>query len=119
LEAEDFSMDPAASWPQLQVWFEEMQDTFPALNGLTSPDAVEDLDVVGDYSFRPNLITASFGWSSSEAAARIGPEAALRAGVGLVDPQGGQRYLPQNGKLVDVDKAGGLLRGAKKLFGCG
>ena len=118
-EADDFSFDPTVSSPRLQKWFAEMQGTFPALNGPASPEDVENLEVVGDYTFRPNSIAVCIGWPSAQLAAQVGPEAAVKTGVGLFDPQGGERYLPQDGKLVDIDKPVGLFAKISKLFSRG
>lgn len=94
--------DPKVSSSNLQNWFLEMIQTFPAMNGPLSPsdeeiDNDENLEKhLTDYSVGKDIIYAAFNWSLSEEANRKMKELAVKHGVGFYDVSGsGQIIWPE------------------------
>jgi hypothetical protein len=78
--------DPAVSEANLQSWFKEMIESYPAMNGpYSSEDLPEDDAVVTDYSIGRSVIYAAFAWSKAEEAYEAVFRLAGKHGVGFFD----------------------------------
>jgi hypothetical protein len=53
VDSTDDYTDPKIASEPIQEWFNSISAVFPAHNGPTAPENVENLDDVGDYNFRP------------------------------------------------------------------
>jgi hypothetical protein len=114
--------DPTRTSARLRAWLQEMQRTFPDING---PEAEEHLQtdegVLGDYSIGRQFVYAAFAWSKAVEVAIEGERLAKLHGVGFFDVcSGGEEvYLPVNGRLeiAHQEKRSLLHRLRRKLGG--
>ena len=65
--------DPSVSSNNLRMWFFEMIETFPAMNGkyAASEEAFNDPEIescISDYSVGKEIIYVAFAWSKAESA---------------------------------------------------
>jgi hypothetical protein len=102
--------DPVVTSAELQNWFKEMIQTFPAMNG---PFAVDDPDnaFVTDYCIGKEVIYVTFAWSIAEKACPVMKELAEKHKVGFFDASAtdGDILFPDgNGKNQPIDKPGNL-----------
>ena len=99
--------DPAVATPALQAWLQEMEYTFPNMNG---PNATDDHTSAyeTDYSIGRVIIYAAFSWSLTEEANETAHRLAQKHQVGFWDLSfEGPILLPGNGELrpmEEVDK---------------
>lgn len=108
-EEHDYS-DPIVTSEELQNWFKEMINTFPAMNG---PFAVEDIsdENVTDYCIGKDVIYVTFAWSIAEKAYDVMKSNAEKHGVGFFDASAddGEILFPgNNGKNTPIDKSDNL-----------
>lgn len=104
--------DPAICSPNMQNWFKEMIQTFPALNG---PFAVDDdhadNENVADYCIGKDVIYVAFAWSVAEKAYPAMKEIAEKHKVGFYDTsadEGDILFPDGNGKNKPIDRANNL-----------
>jgi hypothetical protein len=76
--------DPSVTAPKLRLWFDEMIQTFPPMNG---PFRSADVDnpKVTDYSVGRSVIYAAFAWSEAKTARPAMRRLAQKHGVGFFD----------------------------------
>ena len=96
--------DPKVCTPALRGWFEEMIQSFPALNGPFAREEELDNPKTTDYCVGRTVIYAGFGWSQAEAAYRQVLSAAQKHGVGFYDLSSadGAVWLPDSGGGAEV-----------------
>lgn len=93
--------DSGVASPELRAWYDEIRETFPAMNG---PDATwrEDLPNdsplwddprVTDYSVGRHAIYAAFAWSVAEQAREAVVKLAEKHQVGFFDASGDGRII--------------------------
>ncbi len=102
---EDHSYDdPANTSTELQNWFMEMIQTFPALNGPFAHDD-DDNPNVADFCIGKDVIYVAFAWSLAEQAYDKMLALAEKHEVGFFDASGenGDILFPNNGKLVAIE----------------
>ena len=85
--------DPANTSTELNSWFLEMIQTFPAMNGPYAIDDIESSDVA-DYSIGINVIYIAFQWPVAKKAYKTVSQLALKYNVGFFDASG------KNGDIV-------------------
>lgn len=84
------------------MWFLEMKESFPAMNGPYASDDVDDPKVT-DYSIGRDVIYAAFGWSQAEHAYPKMFELAEKHRVGFFDPSGsGEIFVPDETGTLTV-----------------
>lgn len=96
--------NPDACTPALRAWFDEMRQTYPAMNG---PFASDDYDnpKLSDYSVGQTMIYATFAWSEADRAyAQVfGLARKHRVGFYYVSADDGQVWMPTgNGRYECV-----------------
>lgn len=104
--SEDHSYDdPTNTSKDLQAFYMEIKDTFPAMNG---PDASEDIDnpKVTDFCIGNNVIYATFAWSQAELAYKTMFKIANKHSIGFFDASGesGIFFPDSNGILQPLKK---------------
>jgi hypothetical protein len=102
--------DPAICSLDMQNWYKEMIQTFPALNG---PYAVDDTDDenVTDYCAGKDIIYVTFSWSVAEKAYPIMKATAEKHNIGFYDTSAdyGDILFPDgNGKNIPIDRPDNL-----------
>jgi hypothetical protein len=121
---EDHSYDDdALATPQLRVWFSEMRQGFPALNGSYSTDDLDNPRLT-EYKIGQHIICASFGWAEAPNGLKEMFRLATKHKVGFFDvsaieggvwmPNSSGRYLRVHGSPQRKSKSWELLR-AKKV----
>jgi hypothetical protein len=98
--------DPANTSVELNGWFMEMIQTFPAMNGpFAIEDEDEDNDMVTGYTIGKDVIYTDFRWSVAEQAYNKMLEVAKKHGVGFFDvsSDNGDILFPENGELKAID----------------
>ena len=99
--------DPAIATPALQAWLQEMELTFPNMNGPHVTDAHTSAYET-DYSIGRVVIYAAFSWSLTGEANETAHRLAQKHQVGFWDPSfEGPILLPGNGEsrpMEEVDK---------------
>ena len=96
--------DPAGTTPALQAWLQEMEQTFPDMNG-SNVTAEHTSAYETDYSIGSVVIYAAFSWSLAGEASEIAQRLAQKHQVGFWDPSfEGPILLPENGKLRPMDE---------------
>ncbi len=100
--------DPAVTTPQLQAWFLDMIQTYPALNG---PHASDDYDnpKLSDYCVGRSLIHVGFSWDEVANAHNLVATLAKKHGVGFYDTSAddGEVWVPSvNGDYVCIHGTG-------------
>ena len=102
---EDHSYDnPEVSTPRLRLWFLEMIEDYPAMNGLFATDDVDNPKVT-DYSVGMSVIYSAFAWSMAKNAYQDMFALAKKHNVGFFDVSAkeGQVWIPDsNGDYVCV-----------------
>jgi hypothetical protein len=99
--------DPAIATPALQAWLQEMEQTFPDMNG---PNVTADRTSAyeTDYSIGRVVIYAAFSWSLAGEANETAQRLAQKHQVGFWDPSfEGPILFPEKGELrpmVEDDK---------------
>ena len=92
-EERDYSEIEGTS-ENLKIWFLEMIETFPALNGSHAPadDTLteESEDLQTDYCIGTNVIYCGFRWSNAEKACNTAYELAQKHNIGFFDASGGE-----------------------------
>jgi hypothetical protein len=113
--------DPARTSARLRAWLQEMQRTFPDING---PEAEEHLQtdegVLGDYSIGRQFVYAAFAWSKAVEVASEAERLAKLHRVGFFDVSSGgeEVYLPVDGRLeIAHQKKRSLLHGLRRKLG--
>ena len=103
--AEDHSYDdPAETTPALQAWLQEMERTFPDINGSSVTDEHASTYET-DYSIGKVAIYAAFSWSLAREASETAQRLAQKHQVGFWDPSfEGPVLVPENGKLRAMDE---------------
>jgi hypothetical protein len=86
--------------PELRAWYDELRETFPAMNGPDSPlqqaandSALWDDPHVTDYSVGRHVIYAAFAWSIAEQAREAVVSLAEKHRVGFFDASGNGRVV--------------------------
>lgn len=102
--------NPEICSADMQAWFKEIIQTFPALNG---PYAVEDTDNenVTDYCIGKDIIYVGFSWSVAEKAYEVMKTTAEKHNVGFYDTSAddGDILFPDgNGKNQPIDSPDNL-----------
>jgi hypothetical protein len=77
--------DPSITSDDLQSWFIEMIEFYPAMNGPYAKEENEDNEFVTDYSIGKNVIYAGFSWSLAEQAYEKMKTLAEKHKVGFLD----------------------------------
>jgi hypothetical protein len=73
--------DPQVTSPKLQLWFQEMIQFFPAMNGPFASD--RDTPEVTDHCIGRNVIYSAFAWSVAEEAHAKMRELSIKHHVGF------------------------------------
>lgn len=95
--------NPSNTSERLKLWVQDMQRTFPDMNGPDAESALEDDDgVLSDYTIGRQFVYAGFAWSKAVEAAGEAERLAKLHGVGFFDvsSNGEEVYLPVNETLT-------------------
>nr|WP_225563087.1 hypothetical protein [Rhodanobacter sp. DHG33] len=84
-------LDPKIASPRLQLWFQEMVQFFPAMNGPFASDS--DASEVTDHCIGKDVIYSAFAWSVAEKAHAKMRELAIKHNVGFFDVSAGEGEL--------------------------
>lgn len=110
--SEDHDYDnPDICSSDMQAWFSEMIQTFPALNGPFAIDDDEHDEYITDYSIGKDIIYASFDWSIAELAYEKMKVLAEKHNVGFYDTsaEDGDILFPDGfGKNKPIDRPDNL-----------
>ena len=110
--SEDHSYDdPGICSPDMQAWFREMIQTFPAIDGpfATDDEEIEDNAYVTDYCIGKDIIYVGFGWSVAEDAYKKMKATAEKYNLGFFDTSAddGDILFPDgSGKNQPIDRPG-------------
>jgi hypothetical protein len=102
-EEQDYH-DPRITTPALQAWLQEMEQTFPDMNG---PHVTDDHTSAyeTDYSIGPGVIYAAFSWSLTGEANETAQRLARKHQVGFWDPSFERPILlPADGELKPMEE---------------
>ncbi|GLK48230.1 hypothetical protein GCM10017620_12030 [Brevundimonas intermedia] len=97
LETQEDDDDPATASLPLRRWYDNMRQTFPAMNG---PDATDDEDNtrITGYSIRAAFIYADFRWDHADEAYEVALKWARQEQLGFFDlSNSGNVWLPVKG----------------------
>ena len=93
---------PEVATPNLRVWFLEMLEEHPAMNGPYASDDVDNSKLTV-YSIGETLVYAAFSWSEAEDALKLTFRLAVKHGVGFFN------VSADNGGVWVPDQAGNHL----------
>ena len=94
--------NPDVATPNLRVWFLEMLEEYPAMNGPYASDDVDNSKLT-DYCVGETLVYAAFSWSEAEGALKFTFRLAVKHGVGFFN------VSADNGGVWVPDQAGNYL----------
>jgi hypothetical protein len=103
--------DPAVTSHNLEKWFLEMINSYPAMNGPYAKDEDADNEFVTDYSVGKNVIYTAFSWSLAEQAYEKMKSLAQKHEVGFFDASAddGDILFPDgNGQNKSIDRPNNL-----------
>lgn len=110
--SEDHDYDnPDVCSSDMQAWFSEMIQTFPALNGPYAMDEDDPDENTADYTIGRDIIYASFDWSVAESAYEKMKTLAEKHNVGFYDTsaEDGDILFPDGfGKNKPIDRPDNL-----------